>query len=132
MSGKKGLLGKQFSLIMDGHGGAVAALSPPPGSSGRSSFDMCVSPSLEAGGGSPMYSSASSEGGGGMGAAMPRLSGAGDAELQQRLRGLRLQQQQEEGGPPSSSVSAASSSPAAVVSSAAATDDDDFGEFEAA
>ncbi|KAL4430811.1 hypothetical protein ABPG75_006067 [Micractinium tetrahymenae] len=134
VSKKKGLLGKQFSLVMGEHGGAVAALSPPPTRSPRAP-DMCVSPALEAGGGSPMHSGSESGGEGGgsdpFAPAMPRLSGAGDAELQQRLRGLRLQQGSGEVGPLSGSTSAASGSPAAVAS-ATATDDDDFGDFEAA
>lgn len=118
------------------HGGAVAALSPPPARSPRVP-DMCVSPAFEAGGGSPMHSGSESGGeGGGSGGglfspALPRLSGAGDAELQQRLLGLRLRQGSGEVGPLSGGTSVASGSPAAVAS-AAATDDDDFGEFEAA
>lgn len=84
-----------------------------------------------------MHSGSESGGeGGGSGSApfspaMPRLSGPGDAELQQRLRGLRLQQGSGEVGPLSGSTSVASGSPAAVAS-ATATDDDDFGDFEAA
>lgn len=135
VSKKRGLF-KQFSLVMGEHGGAVAALSPPPARSPRVP-DMCVSPAFEAGGGSPMHSSSESGGeGGGSGGglfspALPRLSGAGDAELQQRLLGLRLRQGSGEVGPLSAGTSVASGSPAAVAS-AAATDDDDFGEFEAA
>lgn len=114
----------------------MAALSPPPTRSPRAP-DMCVSPAFEVGGGSPMHSGSESGGeGGGSGnaafsPALRRLSGAGDAELQQRLRGLRLQRGSGEVGPPSGSTSVASGSPAAVVS-ATATDDDDFGDFEAA
>ena len=137
------------SLILDGRGGAVAALSPPTRKpSGPDLPDMGISP-----GGSPLArqdSSGSSGGGSPLAAGrlaplpLPRLSGAGEgsAELQQRLAALRLlhassggeglQQAQYPGGegPPSSSVSAASGSPAAVTAAAAeGSDDDDFGDF---
>ncbi|PSC68868.1 Adaptin ear-binding coat-associated 2 [Micractinium conductrix] len=143
------MLAKQFSLILDGRGGAVAALSPPTRKpSGPDLPDMGISP-----GGSPLArqdSSGSSGGGSPLAAGrlaplpLPRLSGAGEgsAELQQRLAALRLlhassggeglQQAQYPGGegPPSSSVSAASGSPAAVTAAAAeGSDDDDFGDF---
>lgn len=154
VSAKRGHLGKQFSLIMDGRGGAVAALSPPPSrtssnagsraSSERSGSDagsvraplddMCVSPASAGSGGSSSFfqredSAVPCEGliaGTSPGAgALPRLSGGGDGEVQTRLRGLRLQQE----GPPSSNASLTSGSPAAPAS-ASATDDDDFGDFE--
>jgi hypothetical protein len=129
----RGVLGKTFSLIMDGHGGSVAALSPPPrpGSSPRSA--MCVSPCLESGGGSPMHADAGSAGAspGGAASRLGRVSGSGDAELQQRLAGLHLQQQAgEASGPPSCSASVASTS--TVAAAAADLADDDFGDFEAA
>lgn len=114
---------RNFSLIMDGHGGTIAALSSPsPGSSPK--VAMSVSPSLEAGGGSPSSMS------GTLPARLPRVSGAGDAELQARLQGLHLAQRaapaSADGG--SASASAASSS---MATAGGADDDDGFGDFEA-
>ncbi|KAI7835318.1 hypothetical protein COHA_004710 [Chlorella ohadii] len=121
---RRGVLNKNFSLIMDGHGGTIAALSSPsPGSSPK--VAMSVSPSLEAGGGSPSSMS------GTLPARLPRVSGAGDAELQARLQGLHLAQRtasaSADGG--SASASAASSS---MATAGGADDDDGFGDFEVA
>ena len=115
--------------MMDGHGGSVAGMSPPPaGSSPR--HLMSVSPSLEAGGGSPLNSS------GGWGGRVPhaRLSGAGEADLQQRLQGLALQEAAGEAGA-SYSASVASASSVGAAASAAGEEeeqDDVFGDFEEA
>ncbi|PRW58154.1 Adaptin ear-binding coat-associated 2 [Chlorella sorokiniana] len=49
---RRGMLNKNFSLIVDGHGGTIAALSSPSPSSSPK-LGMSLSPSLEAGGGSP-------------------------------------------------------------------------------
>lgn len=103
---------------MDGHGGAVAALSSPsPGSSPK--LAMSVSPSLEAGGGSPCSTS------GTLPARLPRVSGGGD-ELQARLQGLHLAQRTASADGGSATASAASSS----MATAGGAEDDDFGDFE--
>lgn len=109
---------RNFSLIVDGHGGVIAALSSPsPGSSPK--IAMSLSPSLEAGGGSPSSTS------GTLPARLPRVSGAGD-ELQARLHGLHLAQRTASADGGSASASAASSS----MATAGGADDDDFGDFE--
>jgi hypothetical protein len=119
---RRGMLNKNFSLIVDGHGGTIAALSSPSPSSSPK-LGMSLSPSLEAGGGSPSSTS------GTLPARLPRVSGAGD-ELQARLQGLHLAQRtasaSADGG--SASASAASSS----MATAGGAEDDDFGDFEVA
>lgn len=109
---------RNFSLIVDGHGGVIAALSSPsPGSSPK--IAMSLSPSLDAGGGSPSSTS------GTLPARLPRVSGAGD-ELQARLHGLHLAQRTSSADGGSASASAASSS----MATAGGADEDDFGDFE--
>jgi hypothetical protein len=91
---------------------------------------MSVSPSLDAGGGSPLTSS------GGWGGRVPhaRLFGAGEADLQQRLQGLALQEAAGEAGA-SYSASVASASSVGAAASAAGEEEEDedvFGDFEEA
>lgn len=133
----RGQLGKTFSLLMDGHGGAVAALSPPPRAGSSPRLEMCVSPGLDAGGGSPMHTEGSGGAvsvGGGSGGGTPgrlgRVSGMGDAELQHRLQGLHLQQQA--GGEACSSAASAASAASSSTAALPALEDDDFGDFEEA
>lgn len=129
----RGHMGKSFSLLLDGHGGSVAALSPPPRRGSDSGLDMCVSPCLEASSpaGSPMHADGGAVGASPLGLS-GRLSGTGDAELQQRLQGLHLQSQ---AGSESSRAASCSGSVASTSTAAAAAADeevDEFGDFEAA